>query len=399
MVILKQINPVLTITTRGVRNWHVLRPFPPNYYKDHQVFYPSLNVILKEREKIKDSKHFTNVGLEIPKVEANSRSSIRKERAKKKEASKLDEETLLQLIDQDETRTEFDLNIASDFWPKTAQGLEDIVRLANHYSIFEHLFSTPPKSQDKTLTFKHPDFQPQFERELTWELEKYHPGTVRVGHPPSKEIKFFYPIVPMRIEFTYCDNPQDEDLSILTVYRGNHILPKFTKDKPDVLIDLTYLNGKRTQVPPDIPLNGIQLFGEENDNLYTLALVNLDSQFGDSDPVCHWMVSNIRKEKENTVYDEIISFLPPYAFRGFGYHRYVFLLLKQSKKRSVDKIEDFVLSKRIINFSKLIADEKSDPVGLMWFQSTWDETCRKTFHDILSESFLSFLHSQFCFHI
>lgn len=384
MVVLRKINPILTIATRRVRNWHVLRPFPPNYYKDHQIFYPSLSVILKERENTMDAKHYTDVGLEIPEIKGKSRREARLERETKTKSTQYDEKVLLEMLSQKEEEVKFDINLANDYWPKSRQGLENIVRLANHYAIYEHLLPTPPKLEEKIPSFKHPDFHPQFERELTWELEKYHPGTVRVGNPPSKEIKFFYPIAPMRIEFTYCDNPKDEELSILPVYRGNHILPKFTKDKPDVLIDVTFLNGNQTPIPADYPLNGVQLFGEENkDNMYTLALVNLDTQFGDSDPICHWMVSNIRQEKENTLYDEMISFLPPYAFRGFGYHRYVFLLLKQSHKRNAEKVDDYLLSKRIINFSRFIEEEKAQPIGLMWFQSTWDETCRKTFHDLL----------------
>lgn len=373
---------------RNVRYWHPLRPFPPNYYKDHQIFYPSLDTVLREKERIKKGKNFVDIGLPVPSVPGLSRHEKRmQQEIKQKKRQNLKEEELFEIIEQDEVKSEFDYSSNQNLWSKSESGINEIIQIANHYAIFEHLFnSNTPQPVDKVLEKKSIDFWPAIERELTWELEKYYPGAVRVDPPPEKEINFFHPIVPMRIEFAISENSESDELTVSPVYRGNHIKPTYSAVKPDVLIDASFLNGTKTKVPDDLIPNGIELFGENSKNLYTLALFNLDSQFGISDPVCHWMVSNIRSESGKTNYDEVFPFVPPYAFKGFGYHRYVFVLFKQESRRKFEKVDDFVMSKRIIDLKKLVSEEGSKPVGLSWFQSSWDEKCREIFHQILGKS-------------
>jgi len=227
---------------------------------------------------------------------------------------------------------------------------------------------------------------------LTREIKEYYPGSVRIEDSTPMPIHYFAPIAPLHIEFTYDQDVNSDEFEVTAVYRGNHIKPKFCKSKPNVVIDATMVTGSQ---PPKECLGNlvepdIKIIGDSN-SLYTLALFNLDSQFGDSNPICHWMVCNIKGESDNksATYDELISYLSPYGIRGLGYHRYVFLLVRQKNHISETKIEDFVLSKRQLNPLHFIQSEKSsgDPVGLSWFQCSWDDTCTHTFHNILSERY------------
>ncbi|XP_053207821.1 uncharacterized protein LOC128391885 [Panonychus citri] len=377
---------------RGLRYWYKNPglPFPPNYFKSHQIFYPSLEVILKQKELNEKGIYLVKLGYDLPTIEGPSRRERRQATAKVNSTiplDKLNEDELLEILETQKIGLPFSHDTLNYHYSRSAQGINSTVDLAHHYAIYEHLFSNHlERKPDKTVPHKKTDHWPQMEREWTEEeLVKHSPGSRKIDPPALLEQKYFLPIVPMNIEFTVDADAKSDELTVSPVYKGNHIKPFFTKEKPDIIIDASLLSGK---VKPfeeyqKITPNGIKLIGDEK-NFYTLALLNLDSQFGKSDPVCHWLVSNIKGKPDGTTsHKEIISFIPPYAFKGFGYHRYVFLLLQSKEEISLPEITDVNLSKRILSINGLV-DKGFIPVGLSWFQSSWDESCRDIFYNILN---------------
>ena len=102
------------------------------------------------------------------------------------------------------------------------------------------------------------------------------------------------------------------------------------------------------------------------------------------------MLTNITKPKSSTDihYDEVCEYLPVDGIRGFGYSRYVFLVLQHDSKLDYKnfEIKDFSLESRKFDVKKFIQDQKSInlvPAGLSWFQTVWDTTSNKVFHDYL----------------
>lgn len=390
-------NCFFSLQARGLRYWYKNPglPFPPNYYKSHQVFYPSLESILREKNQYEKGINMVNVGLDIPALAPVSRRQRREATAAAAQRSNpiidseanLTEDELLKMLETKQVKLSYSYDALNYAYLRSKSGISAITDLANHYAIYEHLFSNNlERIADKTLPHKKVDYWPQMERDWTEdELVKFSPGSRKVDPPNLLDVKYFHPVVPMTIEFAVDTDSKSEELTVSPVYRGNHIKPFYTKVKPDVVIDTSLLNGKTLSFEDfqKVLPNGINLLGDSN-NFYTLALLNLDSQFGKSDPVCHWMVSNIHNQSDgSTVHKEVISFIPPYAFNGFGYHRYVFMLLQSKEPKELPEINDVELKKRVINLNSLL-DKGLTPVGLSWFQSSWDESCRDIFYNILN---------------
>jgi large subunit ribosomal protein L38 len=108
--------------------------------------------------------------------------------------------------------------------------------------------------------------------------------------------------------------------------------------------------------------------------------------------------ANINLEKKSDE-KELFSYLPPFPMKGTGWHRCAFILYEHEEP--VDYGNYFIQDKneheldlrkfKTIDFY-LKHQEKITPVSYLFFQTQWDESVRKTFHDKLSK-FKSFFYN------
>ncbi|XP_072312490.1 large ribosomal subunit protein mL38 [Eucyclogobius newberryi] len=130
-------------------------------------------------------------------------------------------------------------------------------------------------------------------------------------------------------------------------------------------------------------------FEAEEGTLWTLLLTCPDEHLLDSEAeYVHWMVGNVPAGAVQSG-DELCHYLPPFPPRGTGFHRYIFVLFKQSGP--IDFREDVrplpCLSLEQRSFQTLDwyrkHQEHMTPAGLAFFQSQWDPSVTHTFHQAL----------------
>ncbi|RWS26394.1 39S ribosomal protein L38-like protein [Leptotrombidium deliense] len=405
--------PALDIDSkRGIRYWRQALPFPPNYYfgDGHHVFYPSLKESLNEKKAVENPVKLIDIGLQIEGQEIASKKQRR--RIQSTNVESINEENILDLLKTKQESVEFDYKSFSQKLNSSNEGQKEIVNLAHHYGIFRDLFTSPSQTpvNSKLPAIKPFDFFPRSEEEMLKITGDWYPGAKRVKYPDPKPIYYFSPVAPVYAEFTiaeneivddddeaiarlrddYVESPKSEDnLEVSVVYRGNIIRPQFARYRPNVVIDTRRLCGEINEETENTVINvdqaGIQIIGDKN-NYYTLMLLNLDSQFGDEKPVCHWQVANIKydSESQKSKGEESISYLPVYGIRGLGYHRYVFLVCRHEKPVHLPKVDDFELKKRLFDPLAFVQQHNATPVGLSWFQTTYDYWCHNLFHNVLN---------------
>lgn len=117
---------------------------------------------------------------------------------------------------------------------------------------------------------------------------------------------YFIPFLNLEV---FYDLKQD---SCLPVYSGNIIKPAEAIDPPIVSYECA------------------------PDTLWTLALTNLDGHLTENDKeYAHWLIANI-PGRDIDKGDILIDYLQPFPLKGTGYHRYAFVLYKQSEKVSYE---------------------------------------------------------------
>ena len=376
------------ITPRGLRPrrmeafkiiyWHKSRSFPPNWRNDHHVFYPSLKeVLLKKRLQEFNKINYINLGVDYVKREVKKEPIKRGELKLKKLETK---EDLINLISLKSKEVEFDYEKYNQEWLRSEDGLKETMKLAEHYELFRDLFLF---ERSKAKPIKKVDFHdlfPRPEQIYDKDVAKYFPGSIRFEMNERDNYYYFNPIVNVYAEFV---EGKQEELS--QVFRGNLIEPTYAFNKPNIVLDTSYFTNKNSDKLYEelVDLNQVKLTNQEADrHYYTVALINLDNNFMNQQPICHYLVSNINGNEQ----EECISYLPVYGVKGLGYHRYAFLAFRHEEKLKIDKIDDFDLSKRAFNafdFIKANESAKLKPVGLNWFQTRWDESCKDLFHNVL----------------
>ncbi|CAG7817943.1 unnamed protein product [Allacma fusca] len=171
----------------------------------------------------------------------------------------------------------------------------------------------------------------------------------------------FLPIKPLKINFTYI---LDEEYAS-PVYRGNIIKPYEAVAAPQVSYDA------------------------KDDELYTLVLTTPDCHLTEENrEYLHWLVGNIPGNKIAQG-KELCDYLQPFPPRGVGYCRYIFVLYKQEKSLDLSKFARTTpctnLAERTFSTYDFYRELQDDitPIGLAFFQSDWDQTLTKFFHDTL----------------
>ncbi len=263
----------------------------------------------------------------------------------------------------------------------TKEHLDTSLTMAHHFAIYRDLFYRVPTSLQTNRRL----IEANAKNESKFDLR---------SQPP---IFSFLPLVPIDAEF-YFDNGKDE-VACQKSYRGNLIPPQYGATPPVVTINTAAINGQASLddlISPESSPDHISINAGKaviDSSFYTLALVNLDSHFADSG-ICHWMLSNIHSTSVGkTTAETTIKYLPVYGIRGFGYHRYAFVLFRHNKAiTGLEKVDDFDLTKRKFNgyqfmntFTNQDKDLQMKPVGLSWFQTTWNESCRDVFYNYLGK--------------
>lgn len=214
----------------------------------------------------------------------------------------------------------------------------------------------------------------------------------------SKPLNYFEPVVRISARFVQ-DNQADQETTAHTAYYGNIIPAAEANSKPSITLDCSDLpDHAADQLIRDSQFDNwtpgmVSLVNLSNPNrlYFTVAMLNLDSLHPDSANL-HWMITNISPSKspnkgaEN--YEEVCEYLPVHGICGFGYSRYVFLVLRHDTKLDLTKIkiQDFSLDSRKFDAKSFIEQHKAMnmlPVGLSWFQTTWDSSSNRVFHDYL----------------
>ncbi|CAH0392229.1 unnamed protein product [Bemisia tabaci] len=170
---------------------------------------------------------------------------------------------------------------------------------------------------------------------------------------------YFHPIVNLNIDFTH------NELKI-PVHKGNIIKPEEAGSAPSVD------------------------YKSDPNSLWTLLLTNPDGHLSKTDSeYVHWFIGNIPGNNLSKG-KEIFSYLRPFPPKGTGYQRLVFILYKQDKEIDFSKHQktssSLNLDDRDFSTYDFYCEHQDSitPAGLSFFQSDWDRSVSKFFHDDLN---------------
>uniref|UniRef100_A0A7E4V3R5 Large ribosomal subunit protein mL38 n=1 Tax=Panagrellus redivivus TaxID=6233 RepID=A0A7E4V3R5_PANRE len=151
-----------------------------------------------------------------------------------------------------------------------------------------------------------------------------------------------------------------------------------------------------TSIAKEAPEVEIEALGTDAYN--TLLMVNLDgdaytpeaeNEF-DKTQILHWFVGNIPDGAKVDSGETVVPYLPPTPYKGTGYHRVAFLLLRHKEKIdfSSNKITSLSLADRIFRVNRFAKQHESTltPTAVSFAQFRWDESVDETLHAIGSKS-------------
>lgn len=278
---------------------------------------------------------------------------------------------------------------------------KDLTDLAINAGVFRDLFNTyVPDREHIKFTKQQADnldkLVPYY-----WITDQPYARMNRHQQEPET-LKYFEPVVNVSARFVRNTSSQEE-MYAHTSYHGNIVPAQDCSMKPSITLDGKNLSGS-SEIPEKqfnnwVPgqVNAVN-FGQLQ-KFYTIALVNLDYLHENASHL-HWMITDIEPLSNETLsYNEVCDYLPVHGIQGFGYSRYVFLVFQHDTQLSASeaKIEDFSISSRKFDPSAFLAKHQSHnllPVGLSWFQTTWDESSTRVFRDIMNQKAPVFEHVQ-----
>lgn len=233
-----------------------------------------------------------------------------------------------------------------------------------------------------------------------WITDLPHSRVSRFKEEP-RPLYYFEPMIKLVPRFIN-GNPQNESEGgqyAHTSYHGNIISASEALVKPSITLDGQWLSNKSVSSNL-VQLSQIANWEQGNisccnfdtpqsEHYYSIILLNMDSLHPDVANL-HWFVANVSLSISTAglSYEEMCDYLPVHGIRGFGHSRYVFLALRHDSKLDVEhlKINNYSLDSRKFD-TKSFLDQHKDknmvPVGVSWFQTVWDESSNKVFHDYL----------------
>ncbi|KAL0279981.1 UNVERIFIED_CONTAM: hypothetical protein PYX00_001415 [Menopon gallinae] len=183
---------------------------------------------------------------------------------------------------------------------------------------------------------------------------------------------YFVPQVHLEIGFPLPDGNE------APVHRGNVVKPAEALVKPNVR------------------------YASKDSTLWTLVLTNPDGHFTEENKeYVHWFVGNIPGNKVNEG-EEIWDYLQPFPPRGVGFQRLIFILYKQTEKIDYSELKNekprLSLNDRTFHTLEFYRERQNvlTPAGLGFFQTDWDHSVIKTFHEKLNmdEPIFEYDHDQ-----
>ncbi|XP_008186104.1 39S ribosomal protein L38, mitochondrial [Acyrthosiphon pisum] len=170
---------------------------------------------------------------------------------------------------------------------------------------------------------------------------------------------YFTPYVQMDISYDYNSKK-------VPVYRGNIIKPNEALYSPKVN------------------------FEAPEKTLWTLMLTNPDGHLHkENSEYIHWLVGNIPGGDVNRG-ETVFNYLQPFPAKGTGYQRMIFVLYKQSSEIDFSSIksvsEKIDLANRTFSTFDFYCSHEDimTPAGLAFYQTDWDNSLTKFYHDQLS---------------
>lgn len=371
-------------------------------YWPEPITQQTLAEFLKDINYFEEPTKFINIGLEhsvqknVVKTPDRSIEANTASQANTSSSNNVDDVMALLALEAEVPPLNYD-----DIRPSIRQ----LKNLAINSGIFRDLFNEGKYSPDrKSIRFTQKQAE-NLNRLVPFYWITDQPFARVERHPKEIEpLHYFDPIIGISARFINdassqqkIDGPSD-DLCAHISYYGNIIPASEALTKPSISLDGSLLLQSpssesiigESQIDNWEPGN-VKLvnFSQDINKYYTVALINLDHLHEDNSNL-HWMISNIKPSMKGTSsYDEICDYLPVHGIQGFGYSRYVFLVFQHDSKLNSDssRVEGFSLESRKFNAASFMRKHRESnlvPVGLSWFQTSWDITSNGIFHNYLN---------------
>lgn len=379
-------------------------------YWPEPITQQTLEDFLKEINYFEQPKEFVNIGLKLQSASQKQEAKDKRDGPKaaatsQKPAAEVEQlDEVLDLLGKEAAPVQLNL----DDVPLSG---EQVTSLALTYGIHRDLFGRTPYTPNKDDISLTPDQAKRMDKLVPyfWLTDLPHSRVNRHTKRPEP-LYYFDPVVNVSARFVNESGEtgeKDQDGLIVghRSYYGNVIPASEAQHKPSLTLDgaLHGLDDGKEPLkesefdnwqPGSISL--VNFSKAVRDSYHTVILLNLDPPLENTSNL-HWMVANIRKsktskaKKEATTVDgeEVCDYLPVYGVRGFGLSRYVFLAFQHDKPLDTSrlKMDQFSLESRKFDTRSFIEANSSAnlvPVGLSWFQTTWDESSNKVFHNYMN---------------
>eukprot|EP00794_Sanderia_malayensis_P018626 gene18626-20504_t len=170
------------------------------------------------------------------------------------------------------------------------------------------------------------------------------------------------------------------EVEFLAKYYG--IFKDIFKEKhftPTVWLDVSFQNAivHRGNIiePSECLMKPTVSFDGTSDKYHSLILVNPDGCYPVADAeVLHWMVLNAPGSKIEDGRE--LSYIPPIPWKGSGFHRLCLAVFAHNEPVDVNKINESTDNRLKFHTAEFIEKLEPNlrPVGLGWFQSSWDSS-------------------------
>lgn len=365
-------------------------------YWPEPVTQQTLAKFLEDINYFEEPKKYTNIGVD-PKAYAVKRASTSPQHDQFATSSSQPNEASHDKIDELMNKLSVELESPPLNYDDVRVSGRELGVLAVYAGIYRDLFGNYEPDRE------YIKFTPEQVERLSLLVPHYwltDQPKARVEHFPKEPepTKYFQPIIDVAARFVRKSNTGSDNVEELigeSAYYGNIIAACDAPEKPSITLNGKLLNPNASALKTESNFSNwssgvVELvnFPENHPHYHTVILLNLDSLHEKSSNV-HWMITNIRPSPDGKViYDEICDYLPVFGIRGFGYSRYVFLVLHHEKSLDVDsnRINEFSLESRKFDATKFMEQNQASglkPVGLSWFQTTWDISSNRIFHDLL----------------
>lgn len=329
---------------------------------------------LKDINYFEEPRKFVNIGVELDKTKRDE--APKKTKAQPQiHVENVDIDEVIDILSHEVEMPTFDINDAS-------LTSEQLMNLAIYAGIYRDLFgSYRPRRGPIHFTVEQAQRMSQFVP-YHWITDQPFARS-KLNFEELPPLPIFMPVVNIKAKFfdDSLGDTKEESTLVHTAYHGNFIPASEAFNKPAIVMNEYH------QVESEESMNSNEAHKQDpKESFHSVILVNLDS-IHDNTAMLHWMITDIKLSSKSG--HEVCKYLPCHGIRGFGYSRYVFVALRHNKELypEVTKIDDYTPSKRKFSLPEFIDKHRNKgivPVGLSWFQTSWDISSNRVFHDYLN---------------